>query len=64
MISFSEGLGALEFQMLVYKKVYQGLSINNKGSSPLRFVWVVWCLSEKTQHSNPIGSAAEAMVIH
>lgn len=35
MISFPEGLGALEFQMLVYKKVYQGLSINNKGSSPL-----------------------------
>lgn len=24
MISFSEGLGALESQMLVYKKVYQG----------------------------------------
>lgn len=33
-ISFSEGLGALGFQMLVYKKAYQGLSINNKASFP------------------------------
>lgn len=43
MISFSEGLGALEFQMLVYKKVYQGLSVHRKAGSPIALFGLFSC---------------------
>jgi len=51
MISFSEGLGALKFQMLVYRKVYQGLSVNSKGSSPVALFGLFGCSSGR----KPIG---------
>lgn len=47
-ISFSEGLGALESQMLVYKKVYQGPSVNRKARSPRAlFGWFGCSLGRK-----------------
>lgn len=42
-ISSSEGLGALVFQMLVYKKAYQGLGVNSKGSSPIALFGFLGC---------------------
>lgn len=43
-ISFSEGLGALESQMLVYKKVYQCPSVNRKARSPRALFGWFGCL--------------------
>lgn len=43
MISFSEGLGALEFQMLVCKKVYQGLSVNSEAGFPIALFGLFGC---------------------
>lgn len=64
MISFAEGLGALEFQMLVYRKVYQGLRVNSKASAPIALCGLFGrSFGEKTQWRNHVGSGTEATVI-
>lgn len=64
-ISFSEGLGALESQMLVYRKVYQGPSVNRKARSLIALFGLLGCLftGGKTQHRGCLGSGTEATVV-
>lgn len=62
-ISFSEGLGALESQMLVYKKVYQGPVSIEKPDPRELYLGGLAVLWEKAQRRSRVGSGTEATVV-